>query len=335
MSAIADSGLRRLADLSFCGYIGVVFIYNSPFAALYSCGNTYIERGSENKMKKGLILEGGAMRGMFTAGVMDVMMENGIEFDGAIGVSAGAAFGCNYKTKQIGRVIRYNTQFSRDKRYCGFRCLLRTGDLYSADFAYGEVPLELDPFDFDTYNSDPMEFYVVCTDIERGIPVYHKYEGWDDHGFDWIRASASMPLVSRNVEIDGMKLLDGGISDSIPLRFFESIGYDRNIVVLTQPKGYIKGKNHLVPLIKMKYRKYPKMAELMSERHNAYNDAISYISEKEQRGEVLVIRPEIALPIGKIEKDPDKLKAVYQTGREVAEKQIDKIKSFLQTDAMG
>ncbi len=280
-------------------------------------------------MKKGLILEGGAMRGMFTAGVMDVMMENGIEFDGAIGVSAGAAFGCNYKTKQIGRVLRYNTRFCNDKRYSGVRCLLKTGDIYSADFAYGEVPLVYDPFDFDTYMANPMEFYVVCTDIESGEPVYHAYEGWNDHGFDWIRASASMPLVSKAVEIDGMKLLDGGISDSVPIKFFESIGYDRNIVILTQPDGYVKGKNKLMPLIKLKYRKKPQMVAKMADRHNAYNKAIEYIAEKEKRGEVLVIRPEAALSVGRIEKDPEKLKAVYETGRQVAEKRLNEIKDFL------
>lgn len=280
-------------------------------------------------MKKGLILEGGAMRGMFTAGVMDVMMENGIEFDGAIGVSAGAAFGCNYKTKQIGRVLRYNTRFCNDKRYSGVRCLLKTGDIYSADFAYGEVPLVHDPFDFNTYMANPMEFYVACTDIESGEPVYHAYEGWNDHGFDWIRASASMPLVSKAVEIDGMKLLDGGISDSVPIKFFESIGYDRNIVILTQPDGYVKGKNKLMPLIKLKYRKNPQMVAKMADRHNAYNKAIEYIAEKEKRGEVLVIRPEAALSVGRIEKDPEKLKAVYETGRQVAEKRMNEIKDFL------
>lgn len=280
-------------------------------------------------MKKGLILEGGAMRGMFTAGVMDIMMENGIDFDGAIGVSAGAAFGCNYKTKQIGRVLRYNTRFCNDKRYSGLRCFLRTGDVYSADFAYGEVPLVHDPFDFDTYMENPMEFYVVCTNIESGEPVYHAYEGWDDHGFDWIRASASMPLVSKNVEIDGMKLLDGGISDSVPIRFFESIGYDRNIVILTQPEEYVKGKNKLMPLIKLKYRKYPKMVAKMADRHNAYNEVIRYIAEKEKRGEALVIRPQASLPVGRIEKDPEKLKAVYEIGRKEAEKMLCEIRAFL------
>lgn len=280
-------------------------------------------------MKTGLILEGGAMRGMFTAGIMDVMMENGVDFDGVIGVSAGAAFGCNYKTRQIGRVIRYNTEYCRDKRFCSIRSLLKTGNLYNAEFAYGEIPLKYDPFDFDTYMSNPMEFYVVCTDIAKGEPVYHRYEGWEDHGFDWIRASASLPLVSKTIDIDGRILLDGGISDSVPLKFFESIGYDRNIVVLTQPEGYIKEKNSLVPLLKVCYRKYPRLAELMAQRHIVYNETVSYISEKEKRGEVLVIRPESALDIGKVEKDPEKLKAVYNIGREAAEKRLDEIKAFL------
>ena len=163
--------------------------------------------------KTGLVLEGGAMRGMFTAGVTDVMMEHGIEFDGAVGVSAGAAFGCNYKSRQIGRSIRYNKRFCNDRRYCGLRSLLLTGNIYNTDFAYREVPLHLDEFDFAAYAANPMEFWLVCTDIETGLPVYHRYDGYHDHGFDWIRASASMPMVSRTVEIDGQKLLDGGISD--------------------------------------------------------------------------------------------------------------------------
>lgn len=181
----------------------------------------------EKEMKTGLILEGGAMRGMFSAGVMDVMMENGIRFDGIIGVSAGAAFGVNYKSGQIGRVIRYNAKYCRDKRYCGVGSLLKTGNLFNTEFCYGEVPLKLDVFDFDTYEKDPTAFYVTCTDIESGKPVYHEYTGRNDHGFDWIRASASLPLVSQIVEIDGVKLLDGGIADSIPVAYFESIGYTK------------------------------------------------------------------------------------------------------------
>lgn len=265
------------------------------------------------------------MRGMFTAGVIDVMMENGIEFDGAVGVSAGAAFGCNYKSKQIGRVIRYNTRFCKDKRYCGLRVLLKTGNIYSTEFCYGEVPLKHDVFDFQAYESNPMEFYVVCTDIETGKAVYRKYDGLSDHGFDWIRASASMPLVSQIVDIDGQKLLDGGIADSIPVRFFENAGYNRNIVVLTQPKGYQKKKNSLLPIMRMKYKGYPKFIEAIENRHLMYNEALEYIAKKENDGELLVIRPDSKLPVGKVEKDPEKLKETYEIGRTIATRQLDEI----------
>lgn len=281
-------------------------------------------------MKKGLILEGGAMRGMFTAGVIDVLMENGIEFDGAVGVSAGAAFGCNYKSKQIGRVLRYNTKFCNDKRYGGLGVLIKTGNFYSVDFCYNEVPLKHDIFDFDSYKSNPMNFYVVCTDVEKGEAVYHDFTACEGNGFDWIRASASMPLVSQFVEIDGMKLLDGGISDAIPLRFFENLGYDKNILVLTRPKDYRKKKSGIIPLVKIKYRKYPELVEIMKNRHIAYNETLEYIEKKEKDGEILVIRPETALPIKRTEKNPETLTLVYQLGRKVATEKLNEIKQFLE-----
>lgn len=280
-------------------------------------------------MKTGLILEGGAMRGMFTAGVMDVMMENDIVFDGAIGVSAGAAFGCNYKSKQIGRAARYNMKYCDDKRYCGIGSLIKTGNIFSTDFAYGEVPMKKDIFDFYTYKNNPMEFYVVCTDIESGEAVYHRYDDFSDYGFDWIRASASMPLVSEIVEIDGVKMLDGGVADSIPLKYFESIGYDRNVVILTRPGDYRKKKNNIIPLIKLKYKKYPKFVKAMEERHIKYNETLEYIAAEEQKGNVLVIRPDEALPVGRIERNRDNLKAAYEIGRNTAIKKLDKVRKFL------
>lgn len=269
------------------------------------------------------------MRGMFTAGVMDVLMENGVVFDGAIGVSAGAAFGVNYKSKQIGRVLRYNTRFVRDKRYCGIRVLLKTGNIYSTEFCYDEVPLKHDVFDFDTYEQNPMEFYVVATDVETGAAVYHKYEGRADHVFDWIRASASMPLVSHIVEIDGQKMLDGGIADSIPVRYFESIGYTRNVAVLTQCKDYVKKKNKAMPLVKLAYKEYPHLVETMANRHTVYNETLAYIEEKEQAGELLVIRPETELPVARVEKNPEKLRAAYDTGRRAAQDRLEDIRQYL------
>ena len=280
-------------------------------------------------MKKGLIMEGGAMRGMFTAGVIDVMMEHGIEFQGAVGVSAGAAFGCNYKSKQIGRVIRYNTRFSRDRRYGGYGVLLREGNFYSSKFCYEDVPLKYDIFDFDTYESNPMEFYVVATDVQTGAAEYHLLKARHDHGFEWIRASASMPLVSQMVPIDGRKYLDGALADSIPVRFFESMGYDRNLVILTQPLGFRKKPDPILPLMKLVYRKYPNLVSSMITRHQQYNDSLDYIARWEAAGELLVIRPQEKLPIGRTEKDPEKLRLVYEIGRRTALERIGQIRQFL------
>ena len=281
-------------------------------------------------MKKGLILEGGAMRGLFTAGVMDVFMENNIRFDGAVGVSAGAAFGCNYKSGQIGRAMRYNIKYCRDKRYCGLRSLIKTGNIYNTDFCYGEIPLELDVFDFDAYEKNPMEFHVVCTDIETGRAVYHIYTGQAAHGFDWIRASASMPIVSRIVEIDGRKLLDGGISDSIPVRYFEGIGYDRSVAILTQPKGFRKEKNRMLPMIRMKYREYPKLVEAMENRHIMYNEESDYAAKEEADGKLLIIRPEESLPVSRVERNPEKLRLAYEIGRTTAIKKLNAVRDYLE-----
>lgn len=280
-------------------------------------------------MKTGLILEGGAMRGLFTAGVMDVLMENGIVFDGAVGVSAGAAFGCNYKSGQIGRVLRYNKRFCQDKRYCGLGCLLKTGNIYSTEFCYGEVPLELDIFDFEAYRKNPMEFYVVCTDIETGLPVYYNYTGLEQNGFDWIRASASLPLVANIVEIEGQKFLDGGIADSIPVKFFESKGYLRNVAVLTQPENYQKQPNKALPLIRLKYRKYPKFVKAAANRHNMYNEELAYVKQQEKNGNLFVLRPKKPLPVSRVEKDPEKLQQAYEIGRCTAGENLAALQAFL------
>lgn len=280
-------------------------------------------------MKKGLIMEGGAMRGMFTAGVIDVMMEHGIEFDGAIGVSAGAAFGVNYKSRQIGRAIRYNERFCNDKRYCSLWNLIREGNLYSKDFCYGEVPLVHDPFDFEAYEANPMEFHIVCTDIATGKPHYHEFKGREDHEFDWIRASASMPLVSEIVEIDGLKLLDGGIADAIPLQYFESIGYTRNVVILTQHAEYDKKESVAMPFIRFLYRKYPALVQAMEVRHLMYNAQRDYVNRQEAAGKALVIRPAEPLPVKRLTKDPDVLRATYNIGRATAEKRLADIRNYL------
>ena len=281
------------------------------------------------KMKRGLVLEGGAMRGLFTSGIIDVMMDAGIEPDGLIGVSAGAAFGCNYKSRQKGRAIRYNKMFARDKRYCSWQSWLKTGNLYNAEFGYHIIPAKYDIFDDEAFDKNPMEFYVVCTDVETGKPIYKKLEKATPLTYDWIRASASMPLASRVVELEGKKVLDGGVADSIPLAFFESIGYERNVVILTQPDGYIKEHNRLMPLMRLGLRKYPQMIEAMDKRHLMYNEEVEYVRQAEREGRCLVIRPQEKLPIGHISHDPEEMQRVYDIGIETGRKYLTNIKHFL------
>lgn len=279
-------------------------------------------------MKKGLVLEGGAMRGLWTAGVTDVMMEHDVWPDGLIGVSAGAAFGCNYKSRQVGRAIRYNTRFARDKRYSGLWSLVTSGDYFNANFGYHVVPYEYDLFDTKAFEENPMQFIVVCTDVLTGQAVYHDMQHVSYEELEWLRASASMPLVSKVVEVEGHKLLDGGVSDSIPLSYFESIGYDRNVVILTQPLGYRKAPSKLMPLMRLSLRKYPQFVKAMSERYLMYNKQLEYVTQAEAEGRCLVIRPDEKIPIGHISHDAEQMRRVYEIGRQVGERYIEKIKEF-------
>ncbi len=275
-------------------------------------------------MKKGLVMEGGAMRGMFTCGVLDVLMENGISFDGAVGVSAGATFGINIKSRQIGRAFRYNRKYCTDKRYHSIRSLITTGDIYNVPFCYDELPYKLDKWDIDTFRDNPMEFYCVVTDIRSGKPAYHKCTDGEKEDIEWIRASASMPLVSRPVEIDGGVYLDGGISDSIPLKFMQDKGYDDILVIETQPADYVKGKQKFMPLVRWNLRRYPEMVRCMQERYLMYNGQKAYVRQQEELGKVRVIRPKAPLNVSPIEKDPEELKRVYELGRQAGEEYVKK-----------
>ena len=282
--------------------------------------------------KTGIVLEGGAMRGLFTAGILDVLLENRIRADGLIGVSAGAAFGCNFKSGQISRVLRYNKKFCRDPRYCSWRSWWRTGDLFGADFCYHELPEKLDPFDCAAFDADPMDFYLVCTDVHTGKAVYHRCPLADPECFEWMRASGSMPLVSRIVSVGGGQYLDGALADSIPLRFFENQGYDGNLVVLTQPAGYLKKPSAAMPLLRLAYRKYPNLIQAMEERHEKYNETVRYVEKQEAAGRVLLLRPESPLPVKRITRDPVLLQKTYDLGRRTAEKRLSELKYFFGRD---
>jgi len=269
-------------------------------------------------MARGLVLEGGAMRGLFTAGVLDVLMENDIEFDGVIGVSAGACFGCNYITRQIGRTIRYNLQYAKDDRYCSFKSWIREGDIFPAKFCYHTLPDTLDPFDSDAFNKSNVEFYVVATDMLTGQAVYHRIDEMNYNSMEWIRASASMPLFANIVAVDGGWYLDGGVADSIPIKAFESIGYDVNVTVLTKPRGYRKSANKLNGIYRRKYKDYPDFAKAVEERHIRYNEQLRDVFNSEKAGNNFVICPKSPLPIGHICHDRQKIKETYDLGRSEA-----------------
>ncbi|MBQ8092323.1 MAG: patatin family protein [Clostridia bacterium] len=277
----------------------------------------------------GLSLEGGAMRGLFSCGITDVWLEHGIEFDAAAGISAGAVFGCNFKSRQVGRAVRYNKRYGRDKRYCSIWSMICTGDLYGVEFCYHTLPDELDIFDRETFKNNPMKFYIGATDVETGKILYHECSDGGREDLEWMRASASMPIVSRPVPLEGHLLLDGGIVEAVPLPYMEHLGYTRNVVILTQPKGYRKTKSSGTPLIRMLLHKYPKMAEAMSVRYLRYNEQIDAIDRKADRGEILAIYPDESLGIKRTESNPDELERVYQLGRRKGQETLNMVRDYL------
>lgn len=282
-----------------------------------------------NNYKKALIMEGGALRGIFTCGVIDVLMENNIIFDAGVGISAGAVLGCNYKSKQIGRGLRYNLKYCKNKEYHSFRSLRKTGNLFGVDFCYNKLPNELDIFDTETFKNNPMKFYVGTTKVSTGEAIFHECATGDESDMLWFRASASMPIVSRVVEIDGEGYLDGGISVSVPYKFIEDLGYNKNVIILTRPKGYRKKKTKHKLFLKHFLKKMPKIKELVLNRYTSYNKEMDDIDYKEMEGLSIVIRPPMKLKISKTERNPKKIQKVYDLGRSEGLKHLEEIKKFL------
>lgn len=277
----------------------------------------------------GVVLEGGGFRGMYTAGVTDVWMEHGVTATAAVGVSAGATFGCNFKSLQVGRALRYNQRFCADPRYAGAGNFLRTGDLFSKDFAYGRLPWEFDVFDTATFQANPMRFTVVATDANTGAAVYHDLDRGGVEDIEWIRASASIPALSRPVRLEGRELLDGGAADSIPFAWMLSQGYDRCVVVLTQDAAYRKEPNSLMPLLRVALRRYPAMAELLANRHERYNRQREELCELERAGTVFVVRPSEPVRLPAVVRDPALLERVYEVGRRDAETTLDALRAYI------
>ena len=279
-------------------------------------------------MKIGLLLEGGGMRGLYTAGVLDIFMEKGIHIDEIIGVSAGALFGINYKSNQMGRIVRYNKKYAKNKNYMGMYSLLTTGNIMNEEFCFNKIVNELDPIDYETYKDSKVEFYAVVTNIETGKAEYIKIDDLKDKdNLEYLRASGSMPFVSKPVNIQNKKYLDGGIADSIPIDKMMHMDYDKVIVILTRPKEYRKKKSNQV-FPKLYYRKYPKFAEAINHRYQMYNKEIDKVSDLEKEGKIFVIRPSKLVKIKRIEKNEHRMQEMYDLGREDTLKVITKLDKF-------
>ena len=277
--------------------------------------------------KTGLVLEGGGMRGIYTAGVLDVFLEHEIEFDGVIGVSAGAIHGCSFVSGQKGRSIRYYKKYCNDKRFVSLRNLILTGDIAGEQFCYHEIPERLDPYDFEAFNASKTEFYVTCSNVETGKAEHLPITDMRAQ-VDRMRASASLPYASRIVRAEGMKLLDGACTDSIPVGAFHRLGFKRLVVIMTRPRGYVK-KPERRWLPGIYYRRYPAFARALRRRHENYNRTVRQIERLEAAGKLFVIRPSRALELKRTEHDVKKLDAAYELGRSDALQRMEGMKKWL------
>ncbi|HDR1813408.1 TPA: patatin family protein [Pasteurella multocida] len=278
-------------------------------------------------MKVGLVLEGGGMRAMFTAGVLDVFLTENVQVDGIVAVSAGVLFGVNYPAKQYGRALRYNKKYLNDKRYMGWHSLLTTGNIVNKDFAFYELPFTLDPFDAETFRQSKIDFYATLTNVQTGEAEYVKLDDVFNE-MEVLRATSAMPFVSKMVEINGQYYLDGGIADSIPLKKCQALGYDKIIVVLTRPLEYRK-KPTPSWIFNLFYRDYPHLVEKLKTRYQNYNDTLEEIIRLNNNKDIFVIRPSHHLPIGRIEKDVEKVQAMYDLGITDAKREMVALKAFL------
>lgn len=277
--------------------------------------------------KTGLVIEGGGMRGIYAAGVLDVMMEHGFSFDGVIGVSAGAIHGCTMVAGQVGRSIRYYKKYCNDKRFMSIRSWITTGELVGRDFCYHELPEVLDPFDYEAYAKSDIRFYATCSNLETGKAEYLEVTDLREQ-MDLIRASASLPYVSHIVTVDGKKLLDGGCTDSIPVKAFQDMGYRRTVVILTRDETYRKKPARMFPA-KLLYRKYPRFIKALENRHQVYNRTRQELVEMERDGTAFVIRPSEVLEIGRMCHNPEKIQEVYEVGRQDMEAAVSALRKWL------
>ncbi len=282
-----------------------------------------------NMYNAGLVLEGGGMKGVYTAGVLDFFLDKGIGFSSCYGVSAGACCLCSYLSRQRGRGYDVTVDYLEDKNYCSAYSLLRTGDLFGVKMCYDEIPNKLNPYDYEAFAAYPGRAYAVVTNIQTGRAEYLRLREMH-RDILAVRASASLPLVSRNVEIGKELYLDGGLADSVPIMHSVIDGNRKNVVVLTKEEGYRRKRSSSLGLIRLRYARYPKVYELMANRHIAYNEMLDYLKAQEEKGQAFVIRPRKASDVGRIEKDKEKLRRLYEEGYQDAEEGYGRMMAYLE-----
>ena len=278
-------------------------------------------------MKTCLVLEGGALRGIYTAGVLDELQKDDIKIDAIIGVSMGSLVGINYVANQRERAIRYNLKYCKDKRYISMRSFLKTGDIVNKEFAYYEIPDSLDKFDYKAFDESKIKFYCTLTNLNTGKAEYKEIKHSKEE-IEYLRAGASMPVVSKIVTIQTTPYLDGGIADSIPVQKAQELGYDKIIVVLTRPNGYRKKDSQNKAMAHF-YKKYPKFVEAIHNRNQLYNKTLERVEALEKEGKILVIKPSRKVPIKRIEHDRDKIEEQYKLGVEDYKECQKKLKEYL------
>lgn len=265
-----------------------------------------------------LVLEGGGLRGVFTCGVLDCFMDHGIRFPFTVGVSAGACNGLSYMSGQRGRAKKSNIDLMDEHHYVGFKYLLTQKCIMDFKLLFEDFPKKIIPYDYDAYFSNPDRFVMVTTNCLTGKAEYLEEKKSPERVMEIVRASSSLPFVSPITYVDGIPMLDGGITDSIPVEYAMSQGYDKSVVILTRNKGYRK-KDSTMPIAKIIYKQYPYLQNALHQRNAVYNKTMDLIERLEDERKILVIRPIKPIEVGRMEKDTDKLRALYQEGYEIAE----------------
>lgn len=278
----------------------------------------------------GLVLEGGGMKGIYTAGVLDFFMDKGLAFSNVYGVSAGACHMCSYLSGQRGRSYDISIDYLDSKKYCSIESLLTTGDLFNVGTSYHLIPEYLNPYDYEAFKRYEGRAYAVVTNIVTGKPEYLRIRDMKAD-MDAVRASASLPLVSRNVKIGSSLYLDGGISDAIPIRKSILDGNRKNVVILTKEEGFVRKPSSQLGLLKLRYLRYPKVYELMAKRHITYNDTMAFLEKQQENGQAFVIRPKTKSDVGRIERDAEKMKALYEEGYKDAQDNFEVLQNYLES----